>query len=579
MNWRKQAHIRKSQTAASLVVFKRKRVVFFFVFAWHFLELQAQNLPLNVPVYPDYVRRQHLIDTAYSPVSFTVRPLQLDKLDEGKYAELLTGSVQDKILSQQKIRFRIMPASMAYRYNSAIPYGWGGGAAIPAVGHQAVLLAGVQVQAGPVSIQLYPQFHYAQNEAFEEYPHEAPDSFYERMARGVNGIDQPMRFGDRPIHEVLPGNSHLKVLFGGFAAGVSTENVWWGPARFQALLLGDNAPGFLHATLHTTKPVKTFLGHFEGQYLMGRLEGSGHAHFSDGAFSDHFEPVPDEDWRYFTGATISYSPKWFPGLSVGVSRTFQVYREDMENSFRSWVPLLSPLPKEAEGLVENVYKREDQALEVYLRWAIPKAHSEFYLEFLRNDHSLDWRDALLNPEHSRGYVLGGSKYVPMGGQKFVGISMEMTHTQNSINNILRWEGDPNRGRGIYDNYQVVHGLTNRGQVLGAGLGRSGNMQVVEISIVEGLKKMALQLERYARDQNFYNYAKSNGEKVAPWVDFAAVGKYENKVLDHLLLSLHLRVIHSVNYNFYAPYYNEKEGRFQGDAKFGFNSQINAAYLF
>ncbi|QDH80815.1 capsule assembly Wzi family protein [Echinicola soli] len=547
-----------------------------------FLSVQgiyAQSLPLNQPVFQDYIRREQLIDTTSGPVSFNVRPLYLNKIEDGKYSELMAEGLLGKVVDKKSFVLRVMPATLTHSFNSNYPYGWGNGAEVPAKGQQFLLNAGIHVQAGPVSIQLYPQYHYAQNLPFEEYPEDAPITFFEFMERGVGDIDLPVRYGDGPISELLPGNSHVKVMFGGFAAGVSTENIWWGPARYNPLMIGDNAQGFPHATLHTTKPVKTFLGHFEGQYIMGSLEGSGHTYYSDKAYSSVFKPIQEDDWRYFTGITVSYSPRWLPGLSLGASRAFQIYRGDMEDNIRAWVPLFSPLPKDGEGVLENVNRREDQVLEFYFRWAIPEAHSELYFEFMRTDHSLNWRETILNLEHSRGYVIGASKYIPMANGQFIGLSLEMTQTQNSINNIIRWDGLPNRGRGLYDNYQVIHGVTNRGQVLGSGLGRSGNIQILEISHVKGLKKIALQLERYARDQNFYQYANSNGEQVAPWIDFAVGGKYEDEVIDHLLLQVQMRLIKGMNYNFYAPYYNEKDGRYRGDPALNLNTNIGLSYLF
>lgn len=541
-------------------------------------DLYGQNLPLDMPLYQDFLRRQQILDTALQDLSFNIRPFYLDKIAEGKYKPLLLPEYAYQPKKKKSITYRLMPLQLTHVFNSSFPYGWGKGAVIFGKGQEILLSAGFRMKAGPVSIQLYPQLHYAQNSAFEEYASDAPDSFFRRMERSANGIDLPIRYGDGPISEVLPGNSHIKVMFGSFAAGISTENIWWGPGKYNALLIGDNAQGFAHATIHSTKAVKTFLGSFEGQYFMGRLEGSGFGKFSDGAYSNIIEDIVEDDWRYLTGITISYAPKWLPGLSVGGSRTFQIYREDMGTGLRSWLPLFSPLPKDAEGVIENVYKREDQGLEVYLRWAVPKAHSEVYFEFMRNDHALNWRDVVLNPEHSRGYTIGASKYVPMGGETFLGFSFEMTQTQNSINNIIRWNGDPNRGRGIYDNYQVLHGLTNRGQVLGAGLGTSGNIQILEVSWVEGLSKVALQLERYARDQNFYHYANSNGEEVAPWIDFATGFKLEDR-LGNLLFQTHFRYVRSVNYNFYAPNFNEKMGRYIGESASNFNSNIKVAYIF
>ncbi|MBD8490909.1 hypothetical protein IFO69_19305 [Echinicola sp. CAU 1574] len=542
------------------------------------IEAFGQNLPLNMPVYQDYLRRQQILDTTNSELSFNIRPFYLDKIEEGKYKSLMLPEDFYQPKERKSFTYHIMPLQLTHLFNSNFPYGWGNGAGISGKGQEFLLSAGVRMKVGPMSIQLYPQLHYTQNLPFEEYPEDAPESFFRRLERSADGIDLPVRYGDDPISKFLSGNSHVKIMFGSFAAGVSTENIWWGPAKNNALLIGDNAQGFAHATIHSTRPVKTFLGSFEGQYFIGRLDGSGFGKFSDGAYSNIIDDIDEDDWRYLTGITISYSPKWLPGLSVGGSRTFQIYRNDMGTGLRSWVPLFSPLPKDGEGVLENVYKREDQGLEVYFRWAVPKAHSEVYFEFMRADHAFNWRDVMLNPEHSRGYVIGASKYMPMGGETFLGISLEMTQTQNSINNIIRWRGEPNRGRGLYDNYQVLHGLTNRGQVLGAGLGTSGNIQILELSWVEGLSKVAVQLERYARDQNFYQYANSNGEEVAPWIDFATGFKLENR-LGNLLFQGHLRYVKSFNYNFYAPDFNEKLDRNVGKSVSNFNSNIKVAYIF
>ena len=51
--------------------------------------------------------------------------------------------------------------------------------------------------------------------------------------------------------------------------------MWWGPGTRNSLIMSNNAPGFLHFTLNTKKPIETFIGSFEGQIISGKLEGSG----------------------------------------------------------------------------------------------------------------------------------------------------------------------------------------------------------------------------------------------------------------------------------------------------------------
>jgi hypothetical protein len=541
---------------------------------------QAQNVPVSFPIVNDYLRREQVLGNLEPEVSFNIRPFLMERsFPDFQHPYLMdtTDGYKEVRKSSLKLggefKITLLPVQLTSIFNSNHPYGWGNGAVLPARGLQTLWSAGVHLKLGPLSIQAYPQYHYVQNLAFEEYPADAPSQFFARWRRGVNGVDNPVRHGQTPISRLLPGNSHVKVNVGSFAFGASTENIWWGPGQFNSLLISDNAQGFPHLTLHSTKPAKTFLGHFEGQYFVGRLDGSGLTHFSDGAFPTISTPVDMDTWRYFTGLSVSYSPKWFSGLSLGLSRTFQIYRSDMGDNFRAYFPLLAPLPKEGEGVIENIEMREDQNISVYLRWAIPQAKSEFYIEYIRNDHALNWRDLIINPEHSRGFLLGFSKYVDIGKSHLFGLRAEMTQTQNSINNNLRWSGI-NNGLGLFDNNQVSHGLTQRGQIIGSGAGNSGNLYLVELSLVKNFQKIALTLDRLARDQNFYHLANSNNIPVNPWVDLGLGGAVEDR-LGNILLTVQVKTIQMHNKHFFRS----EPSLMPSQKDWNFHSNFKIAYIF
>src|SRR5690606_37376601 len=108
------------------------------------------------------------------------------------------------------------------------------------------------------------------------------------------------------------GNSHVMMDFDGISFGISSENLWSGPGQFNSLVLSDNAPGFYHFRVQTNRPLKTFLGSFEGNYWIGQLKGSDLTHFGNKAYTEILDGTREDDWRYFTGITFSYSPKWTP---------------------------------------------------------------------------------------------------------------------------------------------------------------------------------------------------------------------------------------------------------------------------
>lgn len=575
--------ILQAQKKRSPNPFNRKKLAALVLFLFFcFTELHGQSLPVKFPLLQDYLRRQQIVGEFPIEYSFQLLPLQAELTEQRPNSgdsTIIGRFAKPTLPGKSGIQFRLLPLQLSQNFNASHPYGWGEGPVLPARGFQHVLEMGFQANVGPVSLQLYPQFFHAQNLPFEEYDSSLPEIFFIRISNFVGRLDIPVRPGNQAIRQALPGNSHLKVNFGAFAAGISTENLWWGPGIQQALLISDNAEGFPHATIHTRKPAKTAIGHFEGQYFMGKLENSHLPYYSDSSF-EQYRTYPD-DWRYFTGVTLSYSPKWVDGLSLGVGRTFMMYSRKLdENGWAAWFPLFEGFQKERVGLNASRFSETDQHFSAFGRWVLPKVKMEIYGEFIRTDHALNWRELILNPEHSRGYTLGFSKIIPLREKKQVFINMEMTQTENSINNLVKYEGSNfnfnHGGLGLYENFQVVHGLTHKGQVIGSGLGHSGNSARITISKVNGLNNWGFSFERLSRDNNFYNFNQANGLELLPWVDLS-MGAHLEKKMGHFLVSARARLIHSHNYN-YGIKQSNSLGNF-GEKRQNFHSRINLAYLF
>lgn len=520
----------------------------------------SQNLPLNFKVLNEYLRREQVKGSLNNDFSFNVRPIYPEKafpeFNDSFLIDSLDGYSQIiKPLKNknEKIEVSPLPLQLISVYNSTSPAGWANGELIPAKGIQTLISAGAHVKVGKLSIQLYPQFHYAQNSPFEEYPTDAPEEYFRYLRRSVYYIDNPVRFGTSSISNFSFGNSHVMLNLGGVSFGVSSENIWSGPGQFNSLVISDNAPGFNHFRIQSTHPLKTFLGSFEGNYWIGELKGSGLPHFSDATYTTLLDGEKEDDWRYFTGITFSYSPKWTPGFSLGFTRGFQIYRGDMENNFKAFFPLFAPLQKENEGLIESRDLRQDQNVSVFSRWSIPNAKTEIYFEYSRNDHPFNFRDLLLNIEHSRAYQIGFSKYIKLPNKYSLGIQGEITQTQASINNIIRWPnylGSSNSGLGSYDNFQVRHGWTNKGQVLGSNTGISGNSQLIKVGIYSGINEISIIAERLERHPNFYQLSNTASLNVNKWVSNSIFLNYTN-TFNNLMLKSSLGFNEDFNRNFFS----------------------------
>lgn len=481
----------------------------------------AQVLPVGIPQLEDYYRRQQLLGKLDSTISFSVRPLTNAALKQRNIYNPDSSYIDNSQyrFANGKGMVQIMPATWQNQLTSAFPYGWNDGGMIPAVGYQAMLSAGVYAQYKWLSIQLRPEFVFAENRDYQGYQGRDINDWRLWWSRIGNVTDLPERFGADSYTRLLAGQSSVRATFDPVSIGISTENLWWGPGMRNSLLMSNSAPGFLHATVNTTRPIRTGIGSFEGQMVGGKLEASGFPPklLVEGQFPEYYKPKPD-DWRYFSGIVLSYQPKWIPGLTLGMTRAFTVYSEDMGNKLGDYIPFFQSGSKSSFGeTIDSVNaadaKGQDQLVSFFLRWVIPEANFEIYGEYGRNDHPWNGRDMIVNPNHTRAYTFGLRKLVPLQNyhQDLLQINFEMTQMSPGRLATMR------QGGTWYRHSQVRDGYTNLGQIIGAGLGMGNDVQALNVSVLRGMKQLGVQFERMVHNNDFfYNTPK---DIRANWVDF------------------------------------------------------------
>lgn len=542
------------------------------------LSANSQSIPLGTAVMEDYLRRAQLTDSTFTPISFTVRPVQQDAIttDSIFTGELTLSRPVVQFDRKLKAGFAILPVVMNNEYNSHHPYGWNNGSLVRSRGLQTLLSGGVFAYAGPLRVQLKPELIFVENKAFAGFPEEHYDVIWERYYNyHYNRADLPESFGTDRIVKLLPGQSSATLNLKGLAVGVSTENIWWGPGRRNSLLMSNNARGFNHFTLHTTKPAITPIGSFEGQVIIGRLEMSG------------FEPPqPDrefqessiynrkkKDWRYLSGMILTYQPKWVNGLYIGGERTIQQYYKDTRK-FGDYFPLFMNFLRSNDKILDDNFRR-DQYFSGFVKWIWQEAHAEWYFEFGRNDASWNLRDFLMTPEHSRAYTFGLLKMSPLAKKdEFLQFHFEMTQLQQSVNYLVR------DALNWYTHYQVRHGYTNHGEVLGAGIGPGSNVQFAEISWIKNLNKVGFQLERVVNNNDFYYKAYEDSKDFRRhWIDMGIGLNSDWQVGDNLLVSGKVQYIRTLNYWWYLEREPEDPYFVDGWDVNNLYATLNAVYFF
>ena len=535
----------------------------------------AQSLSLNKQNLNDYYRRQQLLGNVDSTISFTSRPLFSQALEKNNIFDP-ENSLEHSNLNnfngtftfhKQRGQFTLLPVSMLNQYNSDHPEGINDGSMIPARGVQMRADLGFYFKYSLLSITFNPEFVYAHNKLFDGFPSGYKTTLNLQFPTiKVKHIDLPERIGGFNYNKFFWGQSSIRLSYKPISIGLSNENLWWGPGYKNSLLMTNSAPGFLHLTLNTVRPVKTPIGSFEGQLIAGRLEESGYT-----------EGLPD-DWRYLNAMVLSYQPRWVPGLFLGFTRSFLTYSEDMGSGFSDYLPVFSFLTKNKGGTDSEVYsKRQDQRISLFTRWLFPESNAEIYFEFGREDHSWDMRDFLMEPSHSSAYILGAHKLLAFKGERYFQIRGEITRMAASQTTINRNRTYTHPASNWYYHSQIKHGYTHNGQLLGAGIDPGSNTQTIEISWNRELKQVGVEFERYVHNNNFwYNYI---NDFRANWVDLST-SIFANWDYKNFLIFGKIKMARSKNYQWvYEPNDGFLAHWLDADDTFNWHLQTGISYRF
>ena len=455
----------------------------------------AQSIPVgSIDLAEQRARNEQLLGKGDSLVSFTLRPL-------------LQKATSD---AQKGLTFHYLPINLRQQYNTFSPLVQNDGAMIPAKGYQTQFSTGIYTSYGLLDIRINPEYVYADNPNFEAFPINETNNVRLAYIHYLNHSDIPYRFGDKSYHYLGWGQSSIKLNIKNIAVGISTENLWWGPGQKNALIMSNNAPGFLHFTINTRKPIQTFIGSFEGQLINGRLENSGFDNPIEDYIVDgvNYKIPKQSEWRYLSGLSINYHPKWIPGLFLGMNRVFQIYNTDLGKGFTDYFPVITPFSK----MKNEDAKNRDQLASVFIRWVMKESKSEIYVENGWNDHSSNYLDLFDSPSHSRAILFGLGKIFKLNSDKnnYLKFNFEHTQLQQSADRIVRPAG------AWYEHGIVLHGYTQMGQVIGAGIGSGGNSQTLDFSIWNKNTVWGIQCERYAHNLDFYYDAYPDFQN--KWVD-------------------------------------------------------------
>jgi hypothetical protein len=355
-----------------------------------------------------------------------------------------------------------IPATFTARYNTAFPFGMNDGAIWAGRGLTTSAQVGGAVRQGPLSVVVAPLVFWSQNRVFPLMANGQSGNLRFADAAFPTIVDRPQRFGDGAYARIDPGQSTVRVDLGrAIAVGFSTANQWWGPMTEFPYLLGNNAPGFTHFFVGSPVPWNIWVGQLHARVVYGGLGQS--------AYTDIVGP---ERRRFASAIVATFSPRGARGLELGAARFFHIVWPDSGLGSRELRrPFESLLKANLRASDPNVGP-ENQLASLFGRWVLPRSGVEIYAEYGREDHNVDTRDLLQEPDHDATYGIGLQKAWIRRAGTIIALRGELVNS--SISTLARHRTQI----GPYTHFFLRQGHTHRGQLLGtgfaAGTGGSGS---------------------------------------------------------------------------------------------------------
>jgi hypothetical protein len=487
--------------------------------------MAQQGLLQQIQLEDEYRRAQLLADNDSIRHSFAISPFAK------RYSSIPIRNKKDTVILSSYAGFTL-------QNNSGIPYGYNSESLFPAIGAQQRMTLGVHLESKNFSIKIQPEFINATNTLREDLlppPSNSLNNYWGKFfAMLGNKIDMPSRFGTAPISKSYFGQSAIRYKNEYFSVGVSSENLWWGPARFNALVMSNNAPGFVYGTINTMKPIQTPIGSFEAQIIVGGVKNS---NITPPEF-DRIAQIgcpqcyekPLDKTRNINGYIVSFTPKGLKNIYLGMSSVSYGYTDT------------------------NIIRARLGSL--FFRYAMPKDHAEIYAEYGRSDKMISPFD-LLKDSVPYGYTIGFRKLLPSKkNNSYFSLSFELTHLGLSkahqifdVNNI--WGGPNPKSFSWYTNANIRHGYTNDGRVMGAGIGPGSNSQTLNIAWHQNKNMLGFQVQRVMRNTDFYYYYYFNGNigdgnTSAFWTDIST-SIFAQWQFNNLLVAGSIDMLSSINY--------------------------------
>ena len=500
------------------------------------------SIPVGFTDIDELIRDLQLAGKLAPNDALTIRPFYTNAdITYNKILKIIDEDIENnnQLVAKPNLNISLLPINFTQKITTRYPYGWNDGAFSLSKGYQFLVGGGIYFQWHKLKIQLRPE--------------------YVQTATGNYETNAYWGTVTPSSKKIMPGQSNLRFDLGSFTIGASTENMWWGPGIYNSMLMNNNAPGFLHYSINSNRPIITAIGSIQLQLQAGFLQKDS----SQGYENKRLQTaILDKNKRFYNSINISYQPKFLKNVYLGLTRTFQNYTQlqsSNNNGFvYNYVPVFVAFFKKTYS--DDTVKR-DQIASVSAKWILPKEKVEIYFEFGFNDAKQNFRDLMMDMAHSSGYVWGFKKLKYLNNTQYINLNVEIARLAQTTSYLHRNAGN------WYEHGGISEGYTNLNQIMGGGSGFGNNMQALALGYNSGWNKVGIIFQHIL--QNPYDLVAGINEvgiRSIKWTDysFGLQTRYHYK---KILLSANMEIIKAKNYIWE-----------QGNSPTNFLFYINTIYL-
>ncbi len=405
------------------------------------------------------------------------------------------------IICTEKIEEHVnfLPVYSNVVYNSSYSKGLNDGPTWQGRGANITISAGVSGKLGNFKYVFSPILQYAENRSFLiTSPREQRTDFQYPFSEK---IDYVTRFGNDPFVKLFPGQSEVSFKTKPVTFSISSQNIRWGPALYNPILMSNNASGIPQFRISNTDLWNTTIGKFEGNIFWGYLRES-----------EYFNNNPSDDTRYVSGLSIGYQPSFFEGFSVGIHRVLYTQTDFLTNFFYDGFIAFTKFFSDGSAVefegrtINDVY---DQLASITFHWENENKDFQLYAEWARGDFASSLVDFITQPEHNRAYTFGLWKEFSINETKRLRFTYENT-------SLAVWQTSRVRSSGsLYVHTLNRQGYTNNGQIIGASVGPGSSANVLSLSYFSKNIVFTTEYQRTRYNDDYFYTNFNSRESITP----------------------------------------------------------------